>query len=74
MRWFLLTASQMFRPSSRNNWSPHRQGTALILEQNQAFDSVDVGLLGADILVFEADFMTELIEKLRLVIHLWAGI
>jgi hypothetical protein len=44
------------------------------VEQNTAFDPVNIGLFGVDTLVFEADFMTELIEKLRLVIYLWVGI
>jgi hypothetical protein len=63
-----------YGPEGLHLWSLYRNGTVFIVEQNKAFDPVNVGLFGVDTLVFEEDFMTELIEKLRLVIYLWVDI
>ncbi len=40
----------------------HLLGVPLVMEQNVAPNPVDVGLPGADVVVFEADFCTNLIE------------
>ena len=40
----------------------HLLGVPLVMEQNVAPNPVDVGLLGADAVVFEADFCANLIE------------
>ena len=40
----------------------HLLGVALVVEEDEAFDPVDVGLFGADGVVLEADGLTNLIE------------
>jgi hypothetical protein len=47
---------------------------ALMVEQNTAFDPIDIGLFSADTIVFEGDFVKDLIEQLWLVVHILVGI
>jgi hypothetical protein len=45
-----------------------------VVEQDKAFDPVHIGLFGANAVVFEPDFMADLIEEFRLVGHIFDGV
>ena len=45
-----------------------------VVGQDKAFDPVHVGLFGANAVVFEPDFMADLIEEFRLVVHILGGV
>ena len=47
----------------------HIFGMSFVVEEDEAFDPVDVGFLGADGVVFEADGLTNSIEQSGLFVH-----
>ena len=46
----------------------------LVVEQDKAFDPIHVGLLSANAIVLEADFVADLIEEFGLVVHILGGV
>jgi hypothetical protein len=47
---------------------------SLVMEEDEAFDPVHVGLFSPNAVVFEADSVPHLIEEFRLVVHTQGGI
>jgi hypothetical protein len=54
--------------------SAHGGQMPFVVGQDKAFDPVHVGLFGANAVVFEPDFMADLIEEFRLVVHILGGV
>jgi hypothetical protein len=57
------------RQKGTNFGCPHCGWMSLVMEEDEAFDPVHVGLFSPNAVVFEADSVPHLIEEFRLVVH-----